>query len=83
MKSNEEPVENKPTQPNTLKRDYVVLEEEEEDEDVPALKKKYFHQDSEDEDWDDPTMPKSNTLMDENVEPNVNLGKIVPRGKLN
>lgn len=82
MKSNEESVESKPVQPNALKRDYVMLEEEEEDEDIPVLKKKYFHQDSEDEDWDDPSLHKSNTVLDENEEPNVNRGKIIPRSKL-
>lgn len=82
MKANEEIVENKPIQQNVLKRDYIMLEEEEEDEDTPVLKKKYFHHDSEDEDWDDPSLHKSNTSISENEEPNTNSGKIIARGKL-
>lgn len=82
MKANEEVIEHKPTQQNVLKRDYVVLEEEEDDEDTPALKKKYFHAESEDEDWDDPSIHKSNASISENEESN-NGGKILSRGKLN
>lgn len=83
MKANEEVIENKPTQQNMLKRDYVMLEEEEEDEDTPASKKKYFHPESEDEDWDDPSVHKSNASISENEESSTNCGKIIPRGKLN
>lgn len=83
MKANEEAIENKPITQNVLKRDYVMLEEDEEDEDVPVMKKKYFHQDSEDEDWDDPTLHKSNASISENEESNTNTGKIIPRGKFN
>lgn len=83
MKANEEIIETKPIQSNVLKRDYVMLEEEEEDEDIPALKKKYFHQDSEDEDWDDPSLHRSNASISENDETHSNLGKIVPRSKFN
>lgn len=79
MKANEEVHDTKPIQQNVLKRDYVMLDEEEEDEDVPVLKKKYFHQDSEDEDWDDPSIHKSNTSFSENDEPMSNPGKIIAR----
>lgn len=79
MKATEEVVESKPTQPNILKRDYLMLEDEEEDEDTPVLKKKYCHPDSEDEDWDDPSLHKSNASISENEEPNLNLGKITIR----
>jgi len=82
MKATEEVTENKPSQPNILKRDYIMLEEEEEDEDTPVLKKKYFHPDSEDEDWDDPSLHKSNVSVSENEEPAVNYGKIIPKSKL-
>lgn len=81
MKANEEIIENKPTTQNVLKREYVMLEEEEEDEDMPAMKKKYFHQDSEDEDWDDPTLHKSNASISENEDSSPVAGKIVLRSK--
>lgn len=80
MKANEEIVEPKPIQQNVLKRDYSMLEDEEEDEDVPVLKKKYFHQDSEDEDWDDPTAHKSNASVSENDEIHTIHGKISSKG---
>lgn len=82
MKANEDGSEiSKTPHQNVLKRDYVMLEEDEEDEDTPVLKKKYFHQDSEDEDWDDPLVNKSNASISENEEPNTNSGKVVPRSK--
>ncbi|VVC32099.1 Hypothetical protein CINCED_3A005401 [Cinara cedri] len=83
MKANEEVIEPKSTAPqNVLKRDYVMLEDEEEDEDSPVVKKKYFHPDSEDEDWDDPSLHKLNTTIHEHEEPHNSIGKIIPRGKL-
>ncbi|XP_026806564.1 uncharacterized protein LOC113549452 isoform X3 [Rhopalosiphum maidis] len=82
MKANEEVIESKPSQPNILKRDYIMLEEDEEDEDTPVLKKKYFHPDSEDEDWDDPSLHKSNASVSENEDPNPNSGKITIRSQL-
>jgi len=81
MKAAEEVTESKSSQPNILKRDYIMLEEEEEDEDTPVLKKKYFHPDSEDEDWDDPSLHKSNASISENEEPITNYGKIISRSK--
>jgi len=78
MKATEEVVETKPSQPNILKRDYIMMEDED-DEDFPVSKKKYFHQDSEDEDWDDPTLHKSNASISENEEPITNCGKIISR----
>ncbi|XP_060872505.1 uncharacterized protein LOC132946497 isoform X2 [Metopolophium dirhodum] len=82
MKATEEVIESKPSQPNILKRDYIMLEEDEEDEDTPVLKKKYFHPDSEDEDWDDPSLHKSNASISENEEPIINYGKIISRSQL-
>lgn len=79
MKANEEVPENKPIQPNVLKRDYVMLDEEEDEDDLPVLKKKYFQQDSEDEDWDDPSLHKSNASISENEELNSSIGKILAR----
>lgn len=81
MKATEEVIESKPSQPNILKRDYIMLEEDEEDEDSPVLKKKYFHPDSEDEDWDDPSLHKSNASISENEEPTTNYGKVIARSK--
>jgi len=81
MKATEEVNDSKPSQPNILKRDYIMLEEDEEDEDTPVLKKKYFHPDSEDEDWDDPSLHKSNASISENDEPITNYGKIISRSK--
>lgn len=83
MKATEEIIENKSIQQNVLKRDYVMLDDEEEDEDSPVVKKKYFHPDSEDEDWDDPSLHKLNTPISEHEESITNVGKILPRGKLN
>lgn len=82
MKANEEVSEIKSTPQNVLKRDYAMLEEDEDDEDTPpVLKKKYFHPDSEDEDWDDPSLHKSNASISENEEPNTISGKIIARSK--
>lgn len=81
MKANEEIHDIKPPIQNVLKRDYVMLEEEEEDEDMPAMKKKYFHQDSEDEDWDGPTLQKSNASISENEDSGPIAGKIILRSK--
>ncbi|XP_050439895.1 uncharacterized protein LOC126845274 isoform X2 [Adelges cooleyi] len=83
MKANEEvPGENK-TQQNVLKRDYVMMDDEVEDEDTPVLKKKYFHPESEDEDWDDPSLhSKLNASVSENDDINPNSGKIISRSNL-
>lgn len=83
MKANEEIIEHKSTSQNVLKRDYVMLDDEEEDEDSPVVKKKYFHPESEDEDWDDPSLHKLNTPNNDHSETNSNAGKILPRGKFN
>jgi len=82
MKANEEVAESKPNLQNVLKRDYAILEDEEDDEDIPVLKKKYFHQDSDDDEWD-PSLHKSNASISEN-EDSITCcrGKIIARSNV-
>lgn len=76
IKVKEETFKTKSIQQNLLKRDNVVLE----DENIPIVKKKYFHQDLENKDWDDPTVHKPNASVSKNVKILSNYGKIVSKG---
>ncbi|XP_050532347.1 uncharacterized protein LOC126900559 isoform X2 [Daktulosphaira vitifoliae] len=83
MKASEEISTDNKTQQNVLKRDYVMLDDDAEDEDTPVLKKKYFHQESEDDEWDDPSLHnKSNASVSEGEESSINTGKVIARSQL-